>query len=102
HQGDVELGLRAALLEQLARAADAGVAAAKDHRAGPRHDQRARRSAARAAPRPHIPWTPPPGGVAAEQRYTPWSAVRYGFQRTVGRNTIWRSVAAPALMSPPT
>jgi hypothetical protein len=25
---------------------------------------------------PHIPWTPAPGGVAAEQRYTPGTPVR--------------------------
>jgi len=28
--------------------------------------------------------------------------VRYGFQRRVGRNTVWRSVGAPPVMSPPT
>ena len=67
-QGDVELVRRPAMLEQLAGAADSGVSAAKDQNAASRHDQRARRSAVRAANTPHIPWTPPPGGVAAEQR----------------------------------
>ena len=55
----------------------------------------------RAADTPHMPWTPPPGGVEAEQRYTPSSGVRYGFQRGTGRNTVWRNVAAPPLTSPP-
>lgn len=32
-------------------------------------------SAARAALNPPIPWTPPPGGVADEQRYTPGAPV---------------------------
>ena len=48
-----------------------------------------------------MPWTPPPGGVEAEQRYTPASGVPYGFHRGTGRNTVWRSVAAPPLTSPP-
>ena len=34
------------------------------------------RSAACAAKKPQMPWTPPPGGVEAEQRYTPRSGVR--------------------------
>ncbi len=51
---------------------------------------------------PHMPCTPPPGGVEDEHRYTPGSAVRYGFQRGVGRSKVWRSVEAPPLMSPPT
>ena len=33
-------------------------------------------SAVRAAPSPHMPWTPPPGGVEAEHRYTPLIPVR--------------------------
>lgn len=60
------------------------------------------RNTVRAACSPHIPWTPPPGGVAAEQRYTCGTAVRYGFHRTVGRKSVWRTVGEPALMSPPT
>jgi len=49
-----------------------------------------------------MPCTPPPGGVDDEQRYMPGSGVRYGFQRGDGLNTVWRSVAAPPLISPPT
>jgi hypothetical protein len=37
--------------------------------------RRCRRSAAEAACHPHIPWTPPPGGVEEEQRKTPGSGV---------------------------
>lgn len=59
-------------------------------------------STARAAPTPHIPCTPPPGGVEAEQRYSPRVPVLYGFHRIVGRKIVWRSVPAPPLMSPPT
>jgi hypothetical protein len=41
-------------------------------------DDRRPRSArtVRAAPSPHMPCTPPPGGVDAEHRYTPGSGVR--------------------------
>src|SRR5438552_14956295 len=55
-----------------------------------------------AALKPHMPCTPPPGGVEAEQRYTPGSAVVYGFQRGVGLKSVCRIVCAPPLMSPPT
>ena len=34
-----------------------------------------RRSAASAALCPHIPWTPPLGGVEAEQMYNPFTGV---------------------------
>src|ERR1019366_9735071 len=59
-------------------------------------------STALAAPTPHMPCTPPPGGVEAEQRYSPLAPVRYPFHRIVGRKTVWRNVPAPPLMSPPT
>ena len=42
-----------------------------------------------------MPCTPPPGGVAAEHRYTLRSAVRCEFQRGAARKTVWPSVAAP-------
>ena len=59
-------------------------------------------SAAWAAFWPHMPCTPPPGGVELEHRYTPGIAVRYGFHRGVGRSTVCSRVPAPPLMSPPT
>ena len=48
-----------------------------------------------------MPWTPPPGGVDAEQRYSPAIGVEYGFQRSVGRANVWRKSCTPPLMSPP-
>src|ERR1019366_693512 len=39
------------------------------HRNSPTGNRPIRRSAARAAKYPDMPWTPPPGGVAPEQRY---------------------------------
>ncbi len=59
-------------------------------------------SAARAAWTPHIPCTPPPGGVDDEHTNRPGSGVVYGFQRTTGRNRSWRTSWTPPLMSPPT
>ena len=67
-QGDVHLVGRAAMLEQFAGTTDAGMAAAEDDDALPAHDQRARRSAVRAPKNPHIPCTPPVGGVDDEQK----------------------------------
>ena len=41
--------------------------------------------AACAACQPHMPWTPPPGGVEDEHRYRPGIGVAYGFHDSVGR-----------------
>ena len=49
-----------------------------------------------------MPWTPPPGGVEEEQRYTPRSGVRYGTSFRTGRKRSWPRSIAPPLMSPPT
>jgi len=49
-----------------------------------------------------MPWTPPPGGVDAEQRWTPGSGVAYGTRRATGRVNNWRTSCAPPLTSPPT
>ena len=54
--------------DQLAGATDAGVAAPENQDPLATHDQRARPSAFRAAYTPHMPCTPPPGGVDDEQR----------------------------------
>ena len=67
-----------------------------------RHLLRSDRSTSRAAWRPLMPWTPPPGGVDEEQMNTAGSGVVYGFQRTTGRNRSWRQSPTPPLMSPPT
>ena len=49
-----------------------------------------------------MPWTPPPGGVEEEQRYTPRSGVRYGTSFRTGRKRSWPRSIAPPLRSPPT
>src|SRR5436190_698543 len=59
-------------------------------------------SAARAAKWPHMPWTPIPGGVDEEQRYTFGIAVAYGFRLNTGRVNICARSEAPPPMSPPT
>ena len=58
-------------------------------------------SAERAASSPLIPWTPPPGGVDDEHRYSP-APTRYGSSDGHGRKTSWRMSSIPPLMSPPT
>lgn len=45
----------------------------------------ARRNATPAANTPHIPCTPPPGGVDEEQMYSRGLDVAYGVMLTVGR-----------------
>ena len=60
-----------------------------------------RRKAVRAAKYPHIPCTPPPGGVEDEQMYSPWTGVAYGTRRSAGRVKSWRRSCTPPLMSPP-
>src|SRR5690606_14982283 len=59
-----------------------------------------RRRAARAAKYPHMPCTPPPGGVDEEQIKRAGIGVAY--KRRVGRKSNWRRFAAPPLISPPT
>ncbi len=54
-----------------------------------------------AACHPHMPWTPPPGGVELEHKYTPSIGVFQGCRPMVGRRTNWRKSAMPPLMSPP-
>ena len=51
---------------------------------GSRGQARTPRSAARAANQPHMPCTPPPGGVDAEHRKSRRSGVAYGFRRATG------------------
>ncbi len=60
-----------------------------------------RRKAVRAAKYPHMPCTPPPGGVEDEQMYSPCTGVAYGTRRRVGRVKSWRRSWTPPLMSPP-
>ena len=59
-------------------------------------------SADPAAFAPHMPWTPAPGGVAAEHRNTPGMPVQYGSRATRGRSTTCSGSLAPVAMSPPT
>src|SRR6266705_6389415 len=59
------------------------------------------RKAALAAKYPHMPCTPPPGGVEDEQIYSPFTGVAYGTSRSVGRVKSWRRSWTPPLMSPP-
>ena len=55
------------------------------------------RSADRAACQPAMPCTPPPGGVAAEQRKIPGSGVAYGSNtRRLGRVNSWPQVEPAA------
>ncbi len=63
--------------------------------------RRSWRSADRAASIPHMPWTPPPGGVDDEHRYSP-CPTWYGSRDGHGRKMSWRMSWMPPLMSPPT
>ena len=65
-------------------------------------DHGCRLRARRAAWRPPMPCTPPPGGVEDEHRYTPSIGVAQGCSEIVGRVKSWRRLPAPPLMSPPT
>ena len=60
------------------------------------------RNALAAAPAPHMPCTPPPGGVEAEHKNMPSTPVAYGSSANPGRPIIWSGVFAPPPMSPPT
>ena len=60
-----------------------------------------RRSAVPAAWYPHIPCTPPPGGVEAEQISTRGLGVVYGFQRATGRVKSCPRSATPPVIAPP-
>jgi hypothetical protein len=60
-----------------------------------------RASATLAAWYPPMPCTPPPGGVEAEQIYTPGSGVRYGPGQATGRASTCLKSIIPPLMSPP-
>src|SRR5919204_6126638 len=71
-----------------------------DRRKGPRLRRSA--SATRAAEQPHIPCTPPPGGVDEEHRYTPRIGVRYGTRLRTGRKKSCPRFIAPPFRSPPT
>ncbi len=55
------------------------------------------RSAARAANQPHMPCTPPPGGVEDEHRKIRGSGVAYGAGRSAGRARSWRRSASAAV-----
>jgi len=64
---DVKLVRTSPSANQLARAADARMPASEDEHAPPSHCQGARLSAVFAAWKPHMPCTPPEGGVDDEQ-----------------------------------
>src|ERR1041385_493396 len=59
------------------------------------------RSADRAALYPHIPCTPPPGGVDAEQRNQPFTGMAYGSSARIGLASVCHRSFAPPTMSPP-
>ncbi len=79
-----------------------GACARTRHRSLRTRSHRSAASAERAALAPHIPWTPPPGGVAAEQRKIPGIPVAYGSTASRGRSSSCRASLAPVEMSPPT
>src|SRR5438309_1282615 len=68
----------------------------------PRGQRSTRLRAVWAAKYPHMPCTPPPGGVEEEQKNSLGLGVAYGVRLSDGRVNSWRRSWTPPLMSPPT